>query len=380
MEKKLFSFKQKSQDFIVEEELPFTPSGKWDAFFVYFEKRNLNTMDVVDHMRKRLKISRMTLGIAWLKDKKAITRQWISIYKSALKKLWWEQIFLNTLAEKTRIIKTTRHNKPIGMGTPIQNIFHIRLRPNKNLSQEEKEESIKDLSKTIENGYANLFGSQRFGVEQRNRKQWKSILEWNWDKSITQNYEIKFKLQAFTSKIFNEYIYMRQKYDKQNKNDKTSKQHNTQIYWIPVLDWDILERTQDWEKIQWIYHKSGNVTRIDKEKLNKDSTFCESITKNEKIIFNPKTMIPTWPIIWFNMLIPKSDSAKRENKLLKNRNITEKELNIFKSHKLFGLRRPMRIYPIPKILKFQNEDILLSFWLPSWAYASIIIDKLLKSY
>ncbi|NOZ44765.1 MAG: tRNA pseudouridine(13) synthase TruD [bacterium] len=60
----LFQFKQKSQDFIVEEELPFVLKGEGDAFFVYFEKQNLNTMDVVDHLCKQLKISRMTLGIA----------------------------------------------------------------------------------------------------------------------------------------------------------------------------------------------------------------------------------------------------------------------------------------------------------------------------
>ena len=361
MTSQLFSFKQKSQDFIVEEELPFTLSGKWDAFFVYFEKRNLNTMDVVDHLRKRLKVSRMTLGIAGLKDKKAITRQWISIYKSALKKLGGEKVFLEALAEKTRIIESTRHDKPIGMGTPIHNIFHIRLRPNKALSQNEKDQSMSSLAKTIEDGYANLFGSQRFGVEQRNRKQWKAILEWQWDKSITKSYEIKFKLQAFASKIFNEYLYMRD------------------INWPKVLDGDIVERDQDSQKIQWIYHKSWNITRIEKEKLDKEQIFCKAISKNEKIPFDPKTMIPTGPIIWFNLLSPDSEAGKREKKLLNNRNITEKELNIFKSHKLFGLRRPMRIYPTPKMLKFQGEDILLSFGLPSGAYASIIIDKLLKN-
>ena len=57
----LYSFKQKSQDFIVEEKLPFKLEGKGDAFFVYFEKRNLNTMDVVKHLCKELEISRLTL-------------------------------------------------------------------------------------------------------------------------------------------------------------------------------------------------------------------------------------------------------------------------------------------------------------------------------
>jgi len=55
----LFSFKQKSQDFIVEEELPFQLSWKWDALFVYFEKRNLSTMDIIKFLCKQLNISRL---------------------------------------------------------------------------------------------------------------------------------------------------------------------------------------------------------------------------------------------------------------------------------------------------------------------------------
>ena len=64
MNDKLFSFKQKSEDFIVTEELPFTLTDKGDAFFVFFEKRNLNTMDVVNHICATCNISRLSLGIA----------------------------------------------------------------------------------------------------------------------------------------------------------------------------------------------------------------------------------------------------------------------------------------------------------------------------
>lgn len=97
MEDQLFSFKQKSQDFIVTEELPFVLAGTGDVFFVFFEKRNLNTMDVVNHICSSCNIPRLTLGIAGLKDKKAITRQRICIYKSALKKIRGEKVFLESI-------------------------------------------------------------------------------------------------------------------------------------------------------------------------------------------------------------------------------------------------------------------------------------------
>jgi tRNA pseudouridine13 synthase len=54
---------------------------------VYIEKRNKNTADILQHLCSTFKISRKTIGIAGLKDKKAIARQWISIYKRALGQL-----------------------------------------------------------------------------------------------------------------------------------------------------------------------------------------------------------------------------------------------------------------------------------------------------
>lgn len=61
MDDQLFSFKQKSQDFIVTEELPFTLSKTGDVFFVFFEKRNLNTMDVVNHLCASCNLPRLAL-------------------------------------------------------------------------------------------------------------------------------------------------------------------------------------------------------------------------------------------------------------------------------------------------------------------------------
>lgn len=145
MDDKLFSFKQKSQDFIVTEELPFNLANKGEVFFVFFEKRNLNTMDVVDHICSSCNIPRMSLGIAGLKDKKAITRQRICIYKSALKKAGGERAFTDSIGEVAKVMKTGRHTDPIGMTVPIKNSFYIRLRANKKLSVKEKDISNRKI-------------------------------------------------------------------------------------------------------------------------------------------------------------------------------------------------------------------------------------------
>ncbi len=107
-------------------------------------------MDIVEHLCSKLKISRLTLGIAGLKDKKAVTRQRISIYKSALKKMGGEQVFLDALAEIAAVLKINRHSHPIGMSTPITNTFYIRLRAEKNLGLEEKKAAKLRLQELFE--------------------------------------------------------------------------------------------------------------------------------------------------------------------------------------------------------------------------------------
>ena len=103
-----------------------------------------------------------------MKDKKAITRQRISIYKSALNKIGGQNAFLEALSEVSKVIKTNRHSKPIGLTTHINNIFYIRLRAQKNLSQEERDIATTSMKTLFEKGFLNQYGVQRFGVDERN--------------------------------------------------------------------------------------------------------------------------------------------------------------------------------------------------------------------
>ncbi|USN57054.1 MAG: tRNA pseudouridine(13) synthase TruD [Candidatus Peribacteria bacterium] len=144
-----FLFKQKSFDFIVSEQLPFAPSGHGDALYVYFEKQNMTTQQVIRHLRNQFGLTRLTLGIAGLKDKKALTRQRITIYDSALEKLGGERVFINSLKEIVKVLEVTRHEFPIGMSTPISNQFHIRLRSVGKLSKDEKVHALDFATKTL---------------------------------------------------------------------------------------------------------------------------------------------------------------------------------------------------------------------------------------
>ena len=362
MDDKLFSFKQKSQDFIVTEELPFTFADKGDVFFVFFEKRNLNTMDVVNHICSSCNIPRLTLGIAGLKDKKAITRQRICIYKSALKKIGGERKFLESLEEVAKTLKTAWHTDPIGMTTPIKNSFYIKLRANKKLSLKEKDISNRKILSLFKKWFPNLFWNQRFGISWINPKQGSEILQWK--SNIRDKKDIIFKIQAYASKIFNEYIHTRTK------------------KWLQILDGDIVIDTENSKKKQlWIYQANTSTIKLFDDTKKGEQFFRYPNTNKWEVPFNKENMMITWPVVWYNLLLtPKGTIAgNKEQGLLEKNWISEKGLQLCIQYKIFWIRRPLWVFPQNVSVHFQQDDILLNFTLPWWAYASIMIDELEKT-
>ena len=135
----LFQIKSKPEDFVVEEVLwEWVPSWKWDFLYIFFEKENLTTMDIVDDLTKNFHLQRDEIGIAWLKDKAWITRQWISISQSSLSKIWWEEKFIQTIWKKVRILEKSYNEFWLKVASNQWNKFKIRLRARGNITTEIK--------------------------------------------------------------------------------------------------------------------------------------------------------------------------------------------------------------------------------------------------
>lgn len=359
----IFSFKQKSQDFIVEEQLPFKLDGKGDALFVFFEKRNLNTMDVINHLTQKLKISRMTLGIAGLKDKKAITRQRVSIYKSALKKMGGPQVFINTLNEVGRVLKTNRHRQPIGLTTRINNIFYIRLRALKQLSMKEKEDVQASLQGLFDKGFLNQYWDQRFGIDERNWAQGKALLHGE-ESDVKKKEDIVFKVQAYASKLFNEYAEWRTKHG------------------LDIMDGDILEVLDPsmWVMSSlWLYKKKTNTVRLFEDRKGDVDFMRNPYFFGIEIPYNAKLTRLTGPVLGQDMLIgdKQTEAGAKEHYVLEKAKIWKNEKEFLKTNRIYGLRRALWVMPLNVQMKFQGDDLLISFALPSGTYASVLIDKMM---
>ena len=67
------------EDFQVEEIPAYLPSGEGEHWYVQLEKRELSTPELVRRVAALAQIEARDIGYAGLKDKHAVTSQWLSL-------------------------------------------------------------------------------------------------------------------------------------------------------------------------------------------------------------------------------------------------------------------------------------------------------------
>jgi len=361
----LYYFKQHPEDFIVEELLDFVPSGKWDALYVFFEKKDRNTMDIIGWLGKKFGLVRSAFGIAGLKDKQSVSRQRITIYKSFLDKIGGEEVFISALRAYGKILETTYHPTPLQVWQNAGNRFVITLRATKNIDDTVKEQIAKYLAPIQTQWFPNCFGMQRFGKGMRNYKRAKDIIEGS--KDMDDGFELKFKLQAYGSGWFNTYALDRYRRNK----------------WI--LDGDIVVNKNHAFGIQTGVVEGKTIKLFDYKKCKEhyvDRSYMYPDFFTDTIELDRTVWKPTGPILGNNIIIPPQGSPawNKEWELYKKINFfLWSAIDVCKQYSIFGLRRPLRVVPDDLQYKFmKNNDMIISFWLPTGAYATTLLGTLFQ--
>ena len=141
-------------DFTVSEVPRCLPSGDGDYAYAYVEKRNLNTQDLIAALRER-GVPYNSVGIAGLKDKYAVTRQWLSVPVG-----FSEQLEALDEVEGVRVLETSRHGEGLRRGHLRANRFEARIRE-PDSGWESHANAIIERLRSV--GLPNYFGPQRFG-------------------------------------------------------------------------------------------------------------------------------------------------------------------------------------------------------------------------
>ena len=157
-------FRTKEEDFIVDEALGFAPEGEGEHQYLQLVKRGENTQWVVKHIARFAGVKEMDVGFCGLKDRRAVTSQWFSVYLPKRDLLDWSQ-----LAEQenlnVHVLQTGKGAKKLRRGQHEHNRFVITLR---NFNVDTPSQLTGLLQSIADNGVPNYFGEQRFGREANN--------------------------------------------------------------------------------------------------------------------------------------------------------------------------------------------------------------------
>ena len=180
------------EDFIVTERPLYLPEGEGSHAYALVEKRSLTTRDLVSALQ-RAGVEEKGIGVAGLKDKHAVTQQWLSVpnrHAAALGAL--DEL------EGARVLETSRHKNKLGVGHLLGNHFKVRVR---DATPNATQQAEKTLSLLQEHGVPNYFGPQRFGRFGNNAVDGIKLIHGEW---VPGGHRLKrFFLSALQSQLFN---------------------------------------------------------------------------------------------------------------------------------------------------------------------------------
>lgn len=152
-----------NEDFYVEEIPLNLPSGEGPNTWLWIEKEGRNTLDVVLDIARELGINRKQMGFAGMKDKAAVTRQWICVSNKTPEELQ----ALEGKLHHVKILDVIPNQKKLRIGQLVGNKFQLMVRDveDPDLAVQRAQEILEQLK---ERGVPNYYGYQRFGKNRPN--------------------------------------------------------------------------------------------------------------------------------------------------------------------------------------------------------------------
>ncbi|MEQ8280107.1 MAG: tRNA pseudouridine(13) synthase TruD [Deltaproteobacteria bacterium] len=309
------------EDFVVEETIPYALSGEGTHLFVRIEKTALTTPQAVGRLLPG--IDRRRIGWAGLKDRHAIARQWISI-DDPRGELTVADV------DGVRVLETTRHKNKLKRGHVASNTFTIRLRE---VSAVANAAPIVDALKAT--GLPNVFGPQRFGRDGDNAERALRILRGE-ARAPRRRDEKSILMSALQSELFNAYVTLRLE----------------RALFDVALDGDVMKK-----------HETGGLFTVDDPTAEQPRVDAMQIS-------------PTGPLFGKKTMRAERAARALEDEVLEASGLDEAMLARVGP----GTRRLIRI-PFDPDATVEAEDeatLRLRFTLPSGAYATVVLDEVVK--
>ncbi|SFZ97382.1 tRNA pseudouridine 13 synthase [hydrothermal vent metagenome] len=190
-----FLFNSSARDFTVEEIPLYEFTGEGEHLVLKVRKKDMTTWEMLDVISNHVGIRRRDMGYAGLKDKHAMTIQYVSIMAIHEEKL---KAFTH---DKIKILNMVRHNNKIRVGHLKGNRFNIRLKKVLGVQKDKLDSVLKWIKK---NGVPNYFGNQRFGTDGNNWVDGKKLI--NGELKMRDKKTKEFLMGSYQSYLFNKWL------------------------------------------------------------------------------------------------------------------------------------------------------------------------------
>ena len=314
--------RQMPEDFQVEEVPLYEPQGSGSHAYALVEKTGLTTRDLVLALMRE-GLEEKSIGVAGLKDKHAVTKQWLSVpqrFSEALDSL--------DSLEGVTILERSRHKNKLAVGHLKGNYFKVRVREPDEGALDKAEAILKTLETK---GLPNYFGPQRFGRGGTNAVDGYNFIHGEW---VPGGQRLKrFFVSALQSLLFNHLLNLRIERG--------------------IFDALILG---DWAK----KHDTGGVFKV------------EDVNESERA--KRFEVSATLPLYGKKVKLSEAEAGEMEQEVLDYFGLRWVDFTSRKGDRRFSRLKLENVSVHP-----EDDGYTLSFFLPKGAFATSVLREVLKT-
>ena len=320
--------KANPEDFVVIEDLGYTPDGDGEQLLVRLRKTGCNTRFVAEALAKFAGIHPRDVSFAGMKDRHAVTEQWFCLRLPGK-----ETPVMSTFQlEGCEVLESARHRRKLRTGALQGNAFKLILRQISD--RDAVEQRLKQIRQA---GVPNYFGLQRFGHEGNNLT---LARRWAADEiRVRERNKRSFLLSAARSAMFNQVV-----------SQRLAQQHSL----CKVMAGDALQLTG---RGSWFVAEDAEF-----------ETLQQRVDNNELRITAPLPGSGEWG--------SRDAALSFEQQCLS----AEAELiTLLERERVEAARRAMLV--IPRELRWDWWDdvtVELNFWLPAGSFATSVVREILE--
>jgi tRNA pseudouridine13 synthase len=352
------------EDFEVEEIPAYEPSGAGDQLFLWIQKRGVAAEELTRHIARALEIHTGDVGVAGLKDRQAVTRQWISVPRSA------ESRVTAINSADIRVLDARPHTQKLRTGHLRGNRFRILIRD----VPPDAVARVQPIREMLErSGLPNFFGEQRFGRDRETAALGLGLLRGDrtplpghWSR---KRFLRKLALSAGQAVLFNRYLARRM---------ADGLLHT-------VLDGDVMFKLRKGDRSNLCEAPFGPFRQIGPvpfseraiHDTDRGGIFYVTDRAAEQLRFDRRETVHAGPIYGSRTFAAHGEAAAREAAILAEAGVNASQLRGF-GKLLSGTRRAnlvflvdLNITPLPHGLEFR-------FTLPAGSYATVLLAEFLK--